>query len=26
MLGTALATFLLGLIVGSVFHINTGSF
>ena len=26
MLGTALATFLLGLIVGSVFHINTASF
>jgi VIT1/CCC1 family predicted Fe2+/Mn2+ transporter len=26
MLGTALATFLLGIIVGSVFHINTGSF
>ncbi len=26
MLGTALATFILGIIVGTVFHINTGSF
>jgi len=26
MLGTALATFLLGVVVGSVFHINTANF